>query len=41
MINASFARTVDLYMLSIAKIQTIFEKSKEKQLFYVQSKDIC
>lgn len=30
-----------IYMLNTANIQTIFEKSKEKQLFYVQSKDIC
>lgn len=29
------------YMLSSANIQTIFEKSNKKQLFYVQSKDIC
>lgn len=40
MINASSARTDDLYMLSTANIQTIFEKSKKKQLFYLQSKDI-
>lgn len=40
MINASSARTGDLYMLSTANIQTIFEKSKKKQLFYLQSKDI-
>lgn len=32
---------VILYMLSTANIQTFFEKSKKKQLFYVQSKDIC
>ncbi len=41
MINASSARTGDLYMLNTANIQTIFEKCKEKQLFYLQSKDIC
>lgn len=41
MINASSARTGDLYMLNIANVQTIFEKSKEKQLFCVYSKDIC
>lgn len=29
---------VDLCMLSTANIQTIFEKSKKKQLFYLQSK---
>lgn len=28
------------YMLSSANIQTIFEKSKKKKLFYVQDKDI-
>ncbi len=31
----------DIYMLSTANIQTIFEKSKKKQLFYVRSEDIC
>lgn len=31
----------DIYMLSTANVQTIFEKSKKKQLFYLQSKDIC
>ena len=41
MINASSARTVDLYMLNAANIQTIFEKSKKKQLFYVVNEDIC
>mgnify|MGYP007103931850 FL=1 len=41
MINASSARTGDLYMLNAANIQTIFEKSKKKQLFYVRSEDIC
>jgi hypothetical protein len=29
------------YMLSSANIQTIFEKSKKKQLFYVMHEDIC
>ena len=41
MINASSARTGDLYMLSTANIQTIFEKCKKKQLFCVRSEDIC
>lgn len=41
MINASSARTGDLYMLSTANIQTIFEKCKKKQLFYVMHEDIC
>lgn len=38
--NASSACTVDLNMLSIANVQTIFEKSKKKQLFYVMHEDI-
>lgn len=41
MINASSARTGDLYMLSTANIQTIFEKCKKKQLFCFLGKDIC
>lgn len=41
MINASSACTNGFNMLSIANIQTIFEKCKKKQLFYLQSKDIC
>ena len=41
MINPSSARTGDLYMLSTANVQTIFEKSKKKQLFYVMHEDIC
>lgn len=40
MINASSARTGDLYMLNTANVQTIFEKSKKKQLFYVMHEDI-
>lgn len=31
---------VILYMLSTANIQTIFEKCKKKQLFYVMHEDI-
>nr|DAM88043.1 MAG TPA: hypothetical protein [Caudoviricetes sp.] len=30
-----------IYMLNAANIQTIFEKSKKKQLFCVCHKDIC
>lgn len=30
-----------IYMLNTANIQTIFEKSKKKQLFYVVNEDIC
>lgn len=30
----------DIYMLSTANIQTIFEKSKKKQLFCVMHEDI-
>lgn len=30
-----------IYMLNTANIQTIFEKSKEKRLFYVMHEDIC
>lgn len=30
-----------IYMLNTANIQTIFEKSKKKQLFYVMHEDIC
>lgn len=41
MINASSACTNGFNMLSTANIQTIFEKSKKKQLFYVMHEDIC
>lgn len=34
----AFVRTIN--MLSTANIQTIFEKCKEKQLFYVVNEDI-
>lgn len=34
----AFVRTIN--MLSIANVQTIFEKSKKKQLFYVMHEDI-
>jgi hypothetical protein len=39
--NAAMFAALHRDNLNTAKIQTIFEKSKGKQLFYLQSKDTC